>query len=81
MFIGYNSLQEKSYFGPCNPENKNHQYIFYLYTINGDFDKLNNDEKIEFIKTKSSIQYEKLLKNNNFKIIDKQEKKFLYKKL
>ena len=79
ILVGYNTLGKKEYHGPCNPENKMHNYNFYLYGIKGDLDKQDNNMKKEFINTKSSNTYELLLKKNNLKIIFKKNKKFQYK--
>ena len=79
ILVGYNTLGKKEYHGPCNPENKMHNYNFYLYGIKGDLDKQDNNMKKEFINTKSSNTYELLLKKNNLKIILKKNKKFQYK--
>ena len=45
ILVGYNSLGKKEYHGPCNPENKIHNYNFYLYGIKGDLDKKDNNMK------------------------------------
>ena len=62
--VGYNSLDEIGYHGPCNPEhNRPHRYIFTLYALDG---KITN-----ILKISSTKMYEDLLRQNDIKILAK----------
>jgi phosphatidylethanolamine-binding protein (PEBP) family uncharacterized protein len=78
VFIGYNSLKERNYFGPCNPEKKVHHYIFYFYIIQGNINTLPKYLKKNFISTKNSKQFEDFIKEQNMILLDKIEKCYNY---
>ena len=64
----HNTKNISGYFGPCPPINSGiHKYVFRLYKLDK---KLNINHKN--IKINSSKEFEKILKENNIKIIDYQ---------
>lgn len=74
IIFGKNSLNQLGYFGPCAPPNTGtHRYIFTIYALDNIL-KINKDN----IYVQSSIEFEKILKENNIKIIDRDHKEFKY---
>lgn len=70
---GKNFYNKFGYYGPCAPKNTGtHEYNFILYSLDKilDFDL---DAKIN-----SSIHFEKILQNNNIKILHKSNKIYYY---
>ena len=83
IIIGYNSNNERDYLGPCNPFPKIHHYYFIVYAIKATNNSIKNMNKIinkkDMIDTKNSKEYESFLKNNDFKILNKEKSVFKYK--
>jgi Raf kinase inhibitor-like YbhB/YbcL family protein len=73
LIQGKNSLKEIGYHGPCAPNKANHNYTFFIYSLDG---KLNVDNSI--ISIDNHEHFEKILKNNNINILNKDSKSFQY---
>jgi len=73
LIQGKNSLNKIGYHGPCAPNKVNHNYTFFIYSLDG---KLSIDNSIISIKDHSD--FERILKKNNINILDKDSKSFKY---
>jgi len=73
IFQGYNSLNNIGYYGPCNPFNNVHHYIFHLYSLDNIIPNLTSHLKII-----SSDDFENILLKNNINIIKKSTITYLY---
>ena len=71
---GKNSFGEFRYYGPCAPNNVNHNYKFIIYALDNKIN-LNNDS----ISIKDHQDFENILLKNNIKILNKDIKIFKYK--
>ena len=73
LIQGKNSLDEIGYHGPCAPNKVNHNYTFFIYSLDG---RLNINNSI--ISINNHEHFEEMLKNNNINILDKDSKSFQY---
>jgi Raf kinase inhibitor-like YbhB/YbcL family protein len=75
LIQGKNTLGEIGYHGPCAPNKVDHNYTFFIYSLNGTlYEKLNNN----ILSIKDHFDFERILKNNNINILDKDSKSFQY---
>jgi hypothetical protein len=70
---GKNSLGKFGYHGPCPPNKVIHEYIFFIYALDGIL-TINNDS----ISIEDHSYFENILKNNNINILNKESKIFYY---
>jgi Raf kinase inhibitor-like YbhB/YbcL family protein len=78
LYFGKNSLNEKSYHGPCAPKNTGvHRYIFTIYALNKKIkiDKVNGYQN--FINKIKNMNYNKL-NNDKILILSKDSVQFRY---
>jgi len=73
LIQGKNSLGEIGYHGPCAPNKVNHNYTFFIYSLD---EKLNIDNSS--ISINNHKHFEEILNNNNINILDKDSKSFQY---
>ena len=69
LIFGKNHTGTYGYYGPCNPHNNNHRYLFTIYALNNNYKSDSNDTIC------GSKEFED--KYNNF-IINKDSKEFNY---
>ena len=52
LIFGKNHTGTYGYYGPCNPHNNNHRYLFTIYALNNYMDKnVVKNKKVLFIHT------------------------------
>lgn len=73
LIQGKNRLDKIGYYGPCAPTEKKHNYTFILYSLDG---KLKISDKT--ISINDHYDFEKKLKDNKIKILNKESKSFMY---